>query len=221
MILMRFYIIFFIGSCIAVSCNSEYSSKKAGYYNLDFPAHAYKDFTQASFPYTFSYPIYGDIVRDSTYFDQGDEDAYWINIDFPAYNARIFLSYKRIGGKALYKVQQPDGTYRDSLGTNYFDNLVSDAFQLTAKNEVVASSRTDSVFTTANGISGVYFKVGGNAATARQFFLTDTTKNFLRGALYFSATPNADSLKPAVQFFEKDLQHFINTFQWKDIGVSN
>ncbi len=204
------------GIFILGSCNSNYTSKKTGYYYIDFPEHSYTTFSKENFPYSFSYPTYGNIVRDSTYFDQGDEDAYWINVDFPAYNARVFLSYKRIGGKALFKVPQPDGSYKDSLGLNYFDNLVADAFQLTAKNEVVATSRKDSVFITPKGVSGVYFKVGGNAATARQFFLTDSTKNFLRGALYFSVTPNVDSLQPAIQFFEKDLQHFINTFEWKN-----
>ena len=69
---------------------------------------------------------------------------------------------------------------------------------------------------TANGVSGVFFKVGGNAATAKQFFLTDTTKNFLRGALYFNVTPNADSLKPVQDFLQKDIDHMINTFRWKN-----
>ena len=138
-------------------------------------------------------------------------------IDFPGFNARIFLSYKQIGGKALYKIPVGEGKYKDSLGINQFDKLVNDAYTLTSKNDVVASSITDSVFVTKNGISGVYFKVGGNAATAKQFFMTDTVKNFIRGALYFSSTPNADSLKPVQEFLQKDIEHLINTFRWKEV----
>jgi gliding motility-associated lipoprotein GldD len=93
--------------------------------------------------------------------------------------------------------------------------MVSDAFTLTNKNGEIANSIRDSLFYTKNGISGVYFRVGGNAATARQFFMSDTTKNFIRGALYFEATPNADSIRPVLNFLQQDLDHLINTFKWK------
>ena len=93
--------------------------------------------------------------------------------------------------------------------------MVNDAFNLTNKNNVIASSIKDSLMQTPNHVHGVFFKVGGNAATAVQFFLSDTTHHFLRGALYFDATPNADSLQPVQQFLQKDIEHLINTFQWK------
>ncbi|RYY66108.1 MAG: hypothetical protein EOO13_16250 [Chitinophagaceae bacterium] len=199
-----------------LGCNSNYTSKKKGYFQIDFPERKYLPFDEPGMPYSFEYPNYATIVKDSTYFDSNPENPFWRNIDFPQFNARIFLSYKAIGGKALYKVKQANGTYKDSLGINYFDKMVNDAYNLTNKNEAVASSIKDSVFTTGNGVSGIYFKVGGNAATARQFFVSDTTKNFLRGALYFDTTPNADSLKPVQDFLQKDIEHLINTFRWKN-----
>jgi gliding motility-associated lipoprotein GldD len=61
----------------------------------------------------------------------------------------------------------------------------------------------------------VYFTLKGNAATANQFFATDSVKHFLRGALYFEATPNEDSLRPVNNFLREDLKHLINTLQWK------
>ena len=198
------------------ACNSTYTSKKKGYYKIDFPERQYVRFDDTSFPYSFEYPVYAKIVTDSTYFDSNPENPYWRNVDFPQFNARIFLSYKNIGGKALYKVKQADGSYRDSLGTNYFDKMVNDAFNLTNKNEAVATSIKDSVFRTPNGVSGVYFRVGGNAATARQFFMSDTSRHFIRGALYFDTTPNADSLKPVQDFLQADIDHLINTFRWRN-----
>ncbi|HPG12982.1 MAG TPA: hypothetical protein PLU37_15725, partial [Chitinophagaceae bacterium] len=68
---------------------------------------------------------------------------------------------------------------------------------------------------TPNHISGMYFSLGGNTATANQFFLTDSTKHFLRGALYFNAAPNADSLGIVNDFLKQDLEHLINTMKWK------
>jgi gliding motility-associated lipoprotein GldD len=201
---------------ICISCNSTYTSKKKGYFNIDLPEHQYVKFDTAGFPYSFEYPVYANIVKDSTYFDSSPENPYWINIDFPQFNARIFLSYKIIGGKAYYKVRQANGTYKDSSGTNYFDRMVNDAFNLTNKNQAVTTSIKDSLFKTKNGITGVFFRVGGNAATARQFFLSDTSRNFLRGALYFDATPNVDSLKPVQEFLQADIDHLLNTFKWKN-----
>ena len=204
-----------IACCLFLpACNSTYTSKKTGYYKIDFPERKYILFQKEGFPYSFEYPVYAQVVKDSTYFDQDEQNPYWVNIDFPQFGARIFLSYKTIGGKSTYKVKQPDGTYKDSLGTNVFDYMVNDAFKLTSKNESVASSIKDSLFHTKNGITGVFFRVGGNAATAKQFFMSDTTTNFFRGALYFDVTPNADSLKPVQDFLQKDIDHLISTFKW-------
>ena len=199
---------------LLISCNSTYTSKKRGYYKIDFPERKYVKFEKEGFPYTFEYPAYADIIKDNTFFDSNPENPYWINIDFPRFGGRIFLSYKIIGGTAMYKIKQQDGTYRDSTGINQFDKMVNDAFNLTNKNESVASSINDSLIHTTNGITGIFFKVGGNAATAKQFFLSDTAKNFIRGALYFDVTPNVDSLRPVQDFLQTDIDHLINTFKW-------
>ena len=206
---------FFFVAVISQSCNSTYTSKKRGYFNVDFPERKYVKFDEQGVPYSFEYPVYAIIVKDSTYFDSTPENPYWRNIDFPQFNARIFLSYKIIGGTATYKIPQANGIYKDSAGINYFDKMVNDAFNLTNKNEAVASSIKDSLFTTTNNITGIFFRVGGNAATSRQFFMSDTVKHFIRGALYFDTTPNADSLRPVQDFLQVDIDHLINTFRWK------
>ena len=210
------YIITALTVIAVASCNSNYTSKKAGYFKIDLPEKKYKLFDEPGFPYSFEYPVYANIVKDSTYFDANPEDDFWRNIDFPQFDAKIFLSYKQVGGKALYKVKGADGKYRDSIGTNYYDRMINDAFNLTSKNEDAAASKKDSGFKTSNNISGILFKLGGNTATARQFFMTDTTKNFIRGALYFYASPNADSVKPVTDFLQTDIDHLISTFKWKN-----
>ena len=212
-----------ISSCVVITCcvsfiacNTPYVSKKRGYYSIELPDRKYQKFDEPGFPYSFEYPAYAKIIQDTTYFDNNPENSYWRNIDFPEFHARIFLSYKEIGGKALYKIKQPNGQYKDSFAINVFDKMVADAFTLTNKNNVVSSSINDSLIHTQNSVSGVFFKVGGNAATSKQFFLSDTTKNFIRGALYFDVTPNADSLRPVQDFLQVDMDHIINTFKWKN-----
>lgn len=209
-----------IGFIIVIStwclyaCNSPFTIKKEGYYKIDFPEKSYRTFSEPGFPYSFEYPGYATIARDSSLY--ANNNPYWVNVVFPQFHAKIFISYKDIGGTSVYKVMTPEGTYRDSTGINEFDKLVQDAFHLTFKNDIKAYSIRDSIMHTPNGLTGVYFELSGNVATAHQFFLSDTTAHFLRGALYFSATPNEDSLRPVTHFLAKDLRHLINTLHWEN-----
>jgi hypothetical protein len=149
--------IFLFSCCVAFvmqACNSTYSSKKTGYFKIDLPKKQYRVFDEPGFPYSFEYPVYANIVKDSTYFDKNPENDFWRNIDFPEFNAKIFLSYKAVGGNALYKVKGADGKYHDSIGVNTYDKMINDAFNLTNKNDDAATSKKDSLFRTGNNISG-------------------------------------------------------------------
>lgn len=203
----------FIG--LLTSCNSTYTSKKKGYYKIDFPVKQYTTFNEPGYPYTFEYPVYARIAKDSAYFDSASKNPFWINIEFPTFNGKIFISYKDIGGTSVYKVKKADGSYGDSTGKNDFEKMVNDCYNLTYKNDVKAYSIQDSVMHTPNKITGIFFHLSGNVATANQFFLSDTLHHFLRGALYFDATPNEDSLHPVNAFLQQDMNHLINTLKWK------
>ncbi len=181
-----------------LSCNSDYSAgKKKGYFKIDFPEKKYQLFEQPGYPYSFEYPVYANVIKDTTFFEDKAGD-WWINIEVPRFNGRIHVSYKAINDQ------------------NNFDSLVRDGFKMAYKQHVdVATGINDSVIRTPNGVEGIYFSLGGNTATANQFFLTDSVRHFLRGALYFNAAPNADSLGVVNDFLKKDLQHLINTLKWK------
>jgi gliding motility-associated lipoprotein GldD len=202
-------------TALSICCNSTYTPKPRGYYKIDFPAHKYQLFDPPGFPYRFEYPVYASVVQDSTFFEQQPENPYWRNIEFPQFHGKIYLSYIEIGGKSRFKVRNANGQYVDSVGTNTFDNLIKSSYALTYKHTYKASSIDDSAFTTPTGIEGIYFKIGGNAATANQFFVTDSVKHFLRGALYFDAAPNEDSLGIVNHFLQQDMKHLINTLKWK------
>ncbi|HVT83936.1 MAG TPA: hypothetical protein VHD35_01975 [Chitinophagaceae bacterium] len=196
-----FFFSFIMSFCASFffSCNSNYTiGKKKGYFKIDFPEKKYQLFDQPGYPYSFEYPVYAEIVKDTTFFEDKPENPWWINIDVPQFAGRIYISYKVITSR------------------NKLDSLVSDAFKMAYKQHVTISTGiTDSVMKTPHGIEGIYFSLAGNTATANQFFLTDSTKNFLRGALYFDATPNADSLGIVNDFLKQDIKHLINTLKWK------
>jgi gliding motility-associated lipoprotein GldD len=188
-----------INALIVTACNSPFTPKPTGYYAIKFPIKTYQIFNQPGYPYSFEFPAYANVVKDSTFFGTTTENPWWININFPEFGGRIYMSYKKVG-----------------VGRNNIDTLIKDAYTLTGKHSSKAYSIEDSLVNTVNGIHGVFFSVGGDVATANQFFLTDTSKNFIRGALYFDATPNADSLKIVNQFLLEDMKHLIKTFKWKN-----
>ena len=189
--LLVFFLLF-----VFFSCNSPYIPKPTGYFKINFPEKKYQEFNKPGYPYTFEYPVYANVIKDTTFFDSSTENPWWVNVDFPQFNARIYLSYKIIG---QYKL----------------DSLLNDAYNLTNKHSIKASFIDDSIMNISYNVHGTFFKVEGDVATADQFFLTDSTKNFIRGALYFNATPNQDSLRPVNNFLAEDMKHLINTFRWK------
>jgi gliding motility-associated lipoprotein GldD len=184
------------GVFLILSCNSVYTPKRRGYFKIAFPLHEYQRFDKPDYPYSFEYPAYAQVVQDSSFFEKKPPNPYWINVDFPQFHATIYISYYQIG-------------------TTSFEKLKDDAWKMTYKHTYKASSIDDSSIMTPHGVSGLFFNVGGNAATAKQFYVSDSVKHFLRGALYFDSTPNEDSLGIVNNFLQEDMKHLINTLQWK------
>ena len=180
------------------SCNSDFVQKERGYFKIPLPQKKYQVFEKAGFPYTFEYPVYAEVIPDSLFFDEKAENPYWVNVSFPQFDGELHLSYKEIG-------------------PNKFDTLINDAFKLAYKQHTSIASAIKPVKfeSPTNHVSGIYFSLKGNAATANQFFATDSAKHFLRGALYFNAPPNEDSLRPVNAFLREDMQHLIGTLRWK------
>ncbi len=194
---MRQYI-YLAALILLSSCENNYTPKKKGYPRVTLPEHSYKAFDKPGFPYSFEYPTYATVVRDTVFFDEPTENPYWINIEFPSLNGKIYLSYKEIGQR------------------NSISQLIDDAFNMTYKHSVRADAIQDKVYDDPqNNKYAVFYDVKGNAATAKQFYITDSTAHFLRGALYFDTRPNEDSLRLVNDFVEEDILHLIETLQWR------
>lgn len=180
------------------ACEQTYTPKPRGYFEIKFPKREYRLFDQPGYPYTFEYPAYANIVKDSLFFGQKTENPYWINVEFPSLNGKIYMSYKEIG-----------------KSENDFQQLINDAFKMTYKHTYKAESIDEKTIATANNVNGLFYNVTGNAASAQQFFATDSIRHFIRGALYFDAAPNADSLAPVNKFLQDDLYHLVETLKWR------
>jgi gliding motility-associated lipoprotein GldD len=146
---------------------------------------------KGNLPFSFEYPNYGVIKPDT---DKSAE-PFWANIEFPEFKGKIHLSYK--------KVHHNLATYiEDTRKLAYKHSAKADAID-----EILISNDTTKVY-------GIIYDIKGNTASSVQFFVTDSVKNFIRGALYFNSSPNKDSLAPVIVFFRKDIDHFIKTLKW-------
>lgn len=195
---MKKIFLFLLISSLFFACRpSNPIPKPNGYFKINLPEeHIYQTFDSLNFPYSFEYPIYARITQDSNLIKRENE-PYWVNVYFPDLDATIYLSYSALKEK-------------DNL-----DNLIAASYKMSFAHDIKADYIKTPPFETPNGLYGILFNVGGNAASAYQFFITDTTKNFLRGALYFNVAPNVDSLKPSIDFLKTDIDHLISTFQFK------
>jgi gliding motility-associated lipoprotein GldD len=182
---------------VLVSCREVAVPRPRGYFRIDMPPKNYSALTDSmnrnGLPLTFEYPVYGKIS-----FDNGNSsDRGWFNIEFPVYKARIYLTYKDINGDLASLIEQ-----------TYTMNIKNHITKADAINEHPVNNGADRVY-------GTLYDLKGNTATAVQFYVTDSTRHYLRGSLYFAAEPNADSLAPVIDFFRADIVHLIETLKWK------
>ncbi len=191
-------LLFFI---IGLTACEEYTPvpKPRAYPRVEYPKKAYKTFDETYCAFTFDQPVYASIEHDTTYFDEKAKSDCWFNITVKQLNAKIFCSYNPIKSRAD------------------FDKLVNDAYSMTNEHNVRASYIEEiPVHRPNDRVYGVVFNVEGPAASSYQFFLTDSTRNFLRGSLYFNTEARPDSLAPVVEFMREDLNRMMGTLKWNN-----
>ena len=183
-------------SLIMISCNSNPAPKPRGYFRIDLPEKEFREL-KGDYPFSFYYPVYGEINEYRGRHSGNSESDNWINIDFPKYNAHIYLTYKSVEG---------------NLGT-----LIDDSHEFVYKHVSKADAISQTEYLNpGRSVYGLLFDIHGNTASSMQFYLTDSTSNFLRGAFYFDCEPNADSLAPLIDFFREDVEYLMGSLQWTD-----
>lgn len=178
------------------SCDNDddkiYSPKPRGFFRIDFPEKKYRLF-DTSCSYRFEIPIYATIGSDK----HKNAEPCWYNIEFPKFGATIHLSYKSIN--------------------NNLNTFVEDSRNFAVRHQIKATGLDESVVIRDSAkVYGLVYDITGNTASSVQFYLTDSTHHFLRGALYFNTVPNIDSLKMVIDFIREDIIHLVKTCNWKE-----
>lgn len=173
-----------------VSCGKAPVPKPRGYYRIDLPEASYHRFYQKDFPYSFCISDYSYIKAHDT------NERYWIDVIYPKWGAAVHCSYKKINNNL------------DQLTNDAFDFVYKHAGKATAIPELEYANEEEHVY-------GIFFELHGNTASPYQFYLTDSATHFFRGATYFNAIPNQDSLQPIVDYLQADIKQMIETFKWQ------
>ena len=173
-------------SIAVISCKDDVLPKPKAYLSLEYPKPNYKAFDE-NCGYTFEYNTLGKVVA------QGNCN---FHIDYPKLKATVYLTYKPVNQN--------------------IDKLLRDAQKLTYEHVIKADGIVEQPYVNKEKRAyGMFYEVGGNAASQSQFYLTDSTKHFLVGSVYFYAKPNFDSVLPAAAYIKNDLRILMESLKWK------
>lgn len=174
---------------LSTSCKKEgYIPKPQGQIRLEYPAPKYITFNPKNCPFEFECSDKVTIVPKS--------NNCWYNFNYPKMKGTIYITYSDVNGNLIKLIKEAQKlVYEHTIKAN---SIKAKSFQYPEKK-----------------IYGNLYRLGGESASNIQFYITDSTKHFLSGNVYFSAQPKPDSLQPAVEYIERDIIKMIETTTWK------
>lgn len=179
-----------LAALLLAGCGEDTVPKPKGWPRLDLPPQAYAAWHGEGAPFTAELPAYARMAER-----QAEGAARWYDLRFAGQRATVHLTYSPVQAN--------------------LPQLIDDAHGFKRKHEMKASRiRSERALHPEHRVYGSLFDVEGDVASPFVFYLTDSTANFLYGALYFDARPNADSLAPVTDRLRADMRHFAATLQW-------
>lgn len=169
-----------------LGCKDDAVPKPSSYLRLDYPEAEYVTFENQC-PYAFEMNSAAVIT---------EKQPCSFTVHYPNMKATVFLSYKPVQSN--------------------IDSLLRDAQKLTYKHVIKADNIIEQPYLNPQKkVYGMFYQVGGNAATNTQFYVTDSTRHFVTGSVYFYAKPNFDSIMPAADYIKNDMRRLMETIYWK------
>lgn len=172
-----------------MGCKEQATPKDKAFFRITFPEKNYKTVEEKGL-YTFELPTYA-ILKDE------DTSRYvWQNIYFPEQNGQLHLTYLPLQANLAEYIE-------DTHKFVYKHTIKADDIQM---REYIATQRS---------VYGTLYDIEGNTASSLQFYLTDSTRHFLRGALYLNEKPNKDSLNVVLDYLREDVVRLMQTLEWE------
>lgn len=181
-----------------LSCKEQvYNPKPRTYPKVVLPEKKYINYKPVECSFNFSIPVYAEYEKDSIFLDTLAGPC-WFNIYYKDFNAKLHCTYNQVNNK-------------ESL-----NKCIQETYRLVKGHLIRAEYIDEYPVQKPNKISGIIYEIEGPSATPFQFYLTDSTRHFIRGSLYFNTKINPDSLAPYYAFTKQDVVEMINSFQFKN-----
>jgi len=169
-----------------ISCGDETLPKPKGYLSLNYAKTTYKKLDLKR-PYSFE-------ISSQAIAKEAKNN--WLKITYPNLKASVDITYREIDKN--------------------LEELLIESEKLVFKHTIKAATISSKGFENINQkVYGSIYEITGNSASQIQFHATDSTHHFIKGALYFYAKPNYDSIFPAVHYIKKDIVKLMETLEWK------
>ena len=188
----RLYIGCLLVALITISCGGQevdYYPKPRGYIRLDFPERVYHTY-EGDCPFSFEIPEYFEVMDKDSSCNK--------DIVFERFNGVINMTYIPIDTNLMMHIEI---ARKLAYEHSQFADAIEEAKVIDAERKAY----------------GLKYNIVGNAASPYQFYLTDSVNHFVRGALYFNAAPNYDSIQPSLEYVMEDVDHLISTLTWKNL----
>ncbi len=185
----NFFILAFIFFAL-FACEDSTLPKPYGEVRLEYKRGEYRKFNKPDCPFTFEY-------SENAYVKPKNDSCHF-NLYYPDQRATLYMDYEPVDNNL------PE-LLKDAEKSVYEPHTKRATF---IEPKVIIRER-DKVF-------GTLYKLGGESALNIQFHVTDSTRNFLRGSLYFKVHPKPDSLSPAVDFLQQDIMRMMETIKWRN-----
>jgi len=188
-------LVYVLALFFCASCGNDPIPKPKAYLSLDYPEAKYLN-TDVGLPFSFDKNELAKNVVLKKF--NGTTNSYGINLEYPTLKGTIYLTYKTV------------------ISHEQLIDYIRDAQNFTQEHTKKADQIIEQPFEDSNRKAyGMFYEVGGNAASQSQFYVTDSISHFLIGSLYFYAKPNYDSILPAAHYLKKDIKRIMETVEWK------
>lgn len=169
-----------------VGCKEDTLPKPKGQLRLEYPKPSLSELNLDRFGFQ-----YNTLARLK------NEAANSLVLEYPSMKGEIFINYKKVEGN--------------------LEQLLSDAQKFSYEHSVKADGILEQPFVNEEDkVYGMFYEVSGDAASQAQFYVTDSTRNFVTGSLYFYAKPNYDSIYPAAAYLRNDIRGIMETLKWRE-----
>lgn len=194
---MKYFSLLILTLLCLVSCGQEPIPKPHAYLRLDYPQANYTRESLNIVPFTFEKNALASKVTVKSI--KSDTKSYGVTLEYPTMKGTIYLTYKEVENS------------KERL-----TSFLRDAQNFTQEHTIKADEILERQYENKEyQVYGMFYEVGGNAASQSQFYVTDSINHFLTGSLYFYAKPNYDSILPAANYLKNDIAHIMESIKWK------